>query len=127
MTSLSHTKPFASCPDKTLIQSKVVNSSFMYPDQSACLSTKPLFDDADLRQKCPYAKTQEHCMDRLRSQGIFKNLIWTTGRSPIWTTGRSPIWTTGRSPIWTTGRSPISSRRHPLRSTNDGARNLASL
>jgi len=74
MTSLSYTKPFASCPDKTLIQSKVVNSGFMYPDQSACLSTKPLFDDADLRQKCPYAKTQEHCMDRLRSQGIFKNL-----------------------------------------------------
>lgn len=74
MTSISYTKPFASCPDKTLIQSKVTNSGSMYPDQSACLSTKPLFDDADLRQKCQYVKSREHCMDRLRSQGIFKNL-----------------------------------------------------
>lgn len=74
MTSISYTKPFSKCPDKILIQSEVVNSNLMYQDQSACLSAKPLFNDADLRQKCQFSKTQQDCMDHLRSQGIFKNL-----------------------------------------------------
>lgn len=73
MTSVYKTNPLPKCPDKTLIISEVTNSGFMHPDRTACLGNL-LFNDYEIRKSCPYAKTNEKCMDNARSISVFKGL-----------------------------------------------------
>jgi len=61
--------------DQPLITTQVVNNNYLYTDQTQCLAGHMMFDDSVLRQRCPFPKTQEACMDGLRSQQIMRHLL----------------------------------------------------
>lgn len=42
--------------------------------QTACLNGKMVYSGAELMASCPFAKTQDKCMDDLRSRSIFQNI-----------------------------------------------------
>jgi hypothetical protein len=80
MTSVSHTHPFKYCPDKRLLVASNVDGNQIMPVKSAHMGNiNPtsgglgglLYDDLKLLQSCPYEKSREDCMDRIRSRDIF--------------------------------------------------------
>ena len=73
MTSLSHTRPFEYCPDKRLIVATNIDGNRIIPIKSAHMDGL-LYDDSKLLQSCPYAKSREECMDKMRSRDIFLTL-----------------------------------------------------
>ena len=44
------------------------------PYATACLHGKMVYSDVNLLESCPFAKTQDKCMDDLRSRSIFQNI-----------------------------------------------------
>lgn len=74
MTTVNVTTPLPKCPNQQLIRSEVTYSGQLYSDQTACLGGKELYNDADIRKKCPYSKTHEQCADGIRSEFILNSL-----------------------------------------------------
>ena len=58
-----------------LVTSTVTHSGVSgIPIETACLHGKMLYSSVNLLESCPFAKTQEKCMDDLRSRSIFQNI-----------------------------------------------------
>lgn len=70
MTTVNVTTPLPKCPEQKLITGEITYSDSLFRDKTACLGGKQLFNDADIRKQCPYPKTQEQCMDNIRSKSI---------------------------------------------------------
>jgi hypothetical protein len=70
MTTVNVTTPLPKCPEQKLITGEITYSDSLFRDKTACLGGKQLYNDADIRKQCPYPKTQEQCMDGIRSKSI---------------------------------------------------------
>jgi hypothetical protein len=58
-----------------LVTSSVIHSGKGgLPTQTACLNGNMMYNGTELMASCPFPKTQEKCMDDLRSRSIFQNI-----------------------------------------------------
>lgn len=74
MTTVNVTTPLLKCPEQKLITREITYSGSLFRDKTVCLGGKQLFNDTDIRKQCPYPKTQEQCMDGIRSKSILDAL-----------------------------------------------------